>query len=322
MLNQRMKAIYSVSVVLGILLLWPLFSKFLPVSNILLSEILVFGLFGAAFNLALGYTGVLSFGHAAYFGMGAYATALCYNAGVPLELCMLFGVLLGTAAGMLIGFLAFRGSGPYFAITTLAMSMVFYYSAALWISVTNGHEGITGLPKMELFIGIHLHTFVQKYYFILLVVGLATYALWRLINSPFGKVLLAVRENDQRALTCGYNVFWVKWCSFVFSSAFSALAGCLFVVLFEICDTSILYWHMSGLVLVITLFGGTGRFMGPFIGALVFLLMKDKLSLYIEHWEFFTGSFFVLIVLVLPMGILGSITATLKLRANKTKTTA
>jgi branched-chain amino acid transport system permease protein len=223
---------------------------------------------------------------------------------------------------MLIGFLAFRGSGPYFAITTLAMSMVFYYIAALWISVTNGHEGITGLPKMELFIGIHLHTFVQKYYFILLVVGLATYALWRLINSPFGKVLLAVRENDQRALTCGYNVFWVKWCSFVFSSAFSALAGCLFVVLFEICDTSILYWHMSGLVLVITLFGGTGRFMGPFVGALVFLLMKDKLSLYIEHWEFFTGAFFVLIVLVLPMGILGSITETIKLRAHKAKTTA
>jgi branched-chain amino acid transport system permease protein len=322
MLNPRMKAIYSVCVVLGILLLWPLFSRFLPVSNILISEILVFGLFGAAFNLALGYTGVLSFGHAAYFGMGAYATALCYNAGIPLELCMLFGVLLGTAAGMFIGFLAFRGSGPYFAITTLAMSMVFYYIAALWISVTNGHEGITGLPKMELFIGIHLHTFVQKYYFILFVVGIATYALWRLINSPFGKVLLAVRENDQRALTCGYNVFWVKWCSFVFSSAFSALAGCLFVVLFEICDTSILYWHMSGLVLVITLFGGTGRFMGPFVGALVFLLMKDKLSLYIEHWEFFTGSFFVLIVLVLPMGILGSITATLKLKANKSKTTA
>ena len=322
MLNQRKKTIYSVCLVLGILLLWPLLSKFLPISNILLSEILVFGLFGAAFNLALGYTGVLSLGHAAYFGIGAYTTALCYNAGVPLELCMLFGILLGMAAGMLIGFLAFRGSGAYFAITTLAMSMVFYYIACLWISLTNGHEGITGLPKMELLIGIPLHSFVQKYYFILFVVGIATYGLWRLINSPFGKVLLAVRENEQRALTCGYNVFWVKWCSFVFSSAFSALAGCLFVVLFEICDTSILYWHMSGLVLVITLFGGTGRFMGPFVGALVFLLMKDKLSLYIEHWEFFTGAFFVLIVLVLPMGILGSITETLKLRVHKSKTTA
>ncbi|MDQ1335693.1 MAG: Branched-chain amino acid transporter permease [Thermodesulfobacteriota bacterium] len=322
MVNPRIKAIYPGCLVLGILLLWPLLSRFLPISNLLLSEILVFGLFGTAFNLALGYTGVLSFGHAAYFGIAAYTTALCYNAGIPLELCLLFGILLGTAAGMLIGFLAFRGTGAYFAITTLAMSMVFYYIAALWISMTNGHEGITGLPKMELFIGIPLHTFVQKYYFILFVVGIGTYALWRLINSPFGKVLLAVRENDQRALTCGYNVFWIKWCSFVFSSAFSALAGCLFVVLFEICDTSILYWHMSGLVLVITLFGGTGRFMGPFVGALVFLLMKDKLSLYIDRWEFFTGAFFVLIVLVLPMGILGSITKTLRLWAGKSKTRA
>ena len=322
MLNQKTKVIYSVCLILGILLLWPFLSNFLPISNILLSEILVFGLFGAGFNLALGYTGVLSLGHAAYFGMGAYTTALCYNAGVPLELCIIFGILLGTAAGMLIGFLAFRGAGAYFTITTLAMSMVFYYIAALWISMTNGHEGITGLPKMALSIGIPLHSFVQKYYFILFMVGIATYALWRLINSPFGKVLMAVRENDQRALSCGYNVFWVKWCSFVFSSAFSALAGCLFVVLFEICDTSILYWHMSGLVLVITLFGGTGRFMGPFVGALVFLLMKDKLSLYIEHWEFFTGAFFVLIVLVLPMGILGSITNALKQKAQKAKTTA
>lgn len=317
MYKEQIRSSYPIFLVLGVLLLWPLISGYTPLSILLLSEILVFGLFGVAFNLALGYTGVLSFGHAAYFGMGAYATALCYNAGVPLEFCIALGIVLGTAAGMVIGFLAFRGAGAYFAITTLAMSMVFYYVAALWISLTNGHEGITGLPKMELFLGINLHTFGQKYYFILAVVGFSIYALWRLINSPFGKVLQAVRENDQRALTCGYNVFWVKWCSFVFSSAFSALAGCLFVVLFEICDTSILYWHMSGLVLVITLFGGTGKFLGPFVGALVFLIMKDRLSLYIEHWEFFTGAFFVAIVLLLPKGILGSIAEAIKAKRQK-----
>ena len=301
----------TILIVLGLLMIWPLFSRHTPLSVSLLSEILIFGLFGIAYNIALGYTGVLSFGHAAYFGLGAYTTALCHNAGVPLELCIAFGILLGAAAGMVIGYLAFRGTGAYFAITTLAMSMVFYYVAALWISLTNGHEGITGLPKMELSLGIKLYSFEQKFYFILAIVGFCIYALWRLINSPFGKVLQAVRENDHRALTCGYNVFWVKWCSFVFSSGFSAMAGCLFVVLFEICDTSILYWHMSGLVLVITLFGGTGQFLGPLIGAFVFLMMKDKLSLYIEHWEFFTGAFFVAIVLILPKGILGSVVGAL-----------
>jgi branched-chain amino acid transport system permease protein len=234
-------------------------------------------------------------------------------------LSILLGIFLGTAAGMLIGFLALRGTGAYFAITTLSMSMVFYYVAALWISLTNGHEGITGLPKMKLFFGIQLQSFAQKYYFILITVSLSTYVLWRLINSPFGKALQAVRENEQRALTCGYNVFWVKWSSFVFSSVFSAIAGCLFVVLFGICDTSILYWHTSGLVLVITLFGGTGHFMGPFIGAMVFLLMKDKLSLHIEHWEFFTGAFFIAIVLLLPKGIMGSIAEVYRNKSHQEK---
>jgi branched-chain amino acid transport system permease protein len=317
MWKVKIKSSYAIFVVLGILALWPLTSGYTPITTMLLSEILVFGMFGISYNLALGYTGVLSFGHAAYFGLGAYSTALCYNAGLPLEVSILLGIVLGTTAGMIIGFLAFRGSGPYFAITTLAMSMVFYYIAALWISLTNGHEGITGLPKMELIIGLRLHSFQGKYYFILAIVALATYAQWRLINSPFGRVLQAVRENERRALTCGYNVFWVKWCSFVFSALFSALAGCLFVVLFEICDTSILYWHMSGLVLVITLFGGAGQFFGPYVGALVFLLMKDKLSLYIEHWEFFTGAFFVAIVLILPKGILGSIAEAWKLKTSE-----
>lgn len=307
MLTEKIRSNFALIPLFTILLVFPLFSRYTPVSDMLLSEILVFGLFSVAYNLALGYTGVLSFGHAAYFGLAAYTTALCYNAGAPLELCILLGIFLGTAAGMLIGFLALRGTGPYFAITTLSMSMVFYYIAALWISLTNGHEGITGLPKMKLYFGVQLQSFAEKYYFILIIVSLSTYALWRLINSPFGKALQAVRENEQRALTCGYNVFWVKWSSFVLSSTFSSVAGCLFVVLFGICDTSILYWHTSGLVLVITLFGGTGHFLGPLVGAMVFLLMKDKLSLYIEHWEFFTGAFFITIVLLLPKGIMGSI---------------
>lgn len=305
----RLKTCYAVVIGIVLLITLPLISEVIPLSIPLASEILVFGLFAMSFNLALGYTGVISFGHAAFFGVGAYVTAICLKYfQLPLEASMILGALSATVAGVIIAFLALQSSGAYQAVITLSMSMVFYYIAHMWVSVTGGHDGMTGIPALKLFIGIPLTgASFNKYYFLLFIFLLCVFLQWRIVNSPFGKVMEAARENDQRAQTCGYNTYWVKWNAFILSAFFSGVAGTLLLVFLEFCDVYILYWMTSGTVLVITLFGGAGTFSGPFIGALVFLAMKDGLSRYIEHWEVFTGFFFVALILFLPKGIMGSI---------------
>ncbi|RJX36534.1 MAG: branched-chain amino acid ABC transporter permease [Desulfarculus sp.] len=303
----------------GLLVFWPMVSRVVPLSVPLMCEILIFGLFAMGFNIALGYTGVMSLGHAAFFGVGAYTTGICLKLyGWPLEVSMLAGVTAAVLAGMLVAILAFQATGAYRLIITLAMSMVFYYISQVWVSLTGGHDGLTGIPTLKLTLGVTLtNNLINKYYFILAIFLICIYLLWRLVNSPFGKAMVAVRENEQRSQTCGYNTYWIMWWSFVISALFSGVAGALFLVFLEFCDVYILYWLMSGTVLVITLFGGTRVFLGPFVGALVFTLMRDNLSLYIEHWEVFTGLFFVAIVLFLPKGILGSLMDKLRPKASR-----
>jgi branched-chain amino acid transport system permease protein len=313
------KLSYSVWIGAIILISLPLLSKVIPLSIPLFCEILIFGLFAMAFNLSLGYTGVISFGHAAFFGIGAYATGILLKYfNLPLEVSMIFAAIVATAAGVIIAFLALQSGGAYRAVITLSMSMVFYYIAHMWVDVTGGHDGMTGIPALKLSIGIPLTgNSINKYYFILIVSFLCVFILWRIVNSPFGKVMEALRENDQRAQTCGYNTYWVKWFAFIISAFFSGIAGSLLVVFLEFCDVYVLYWMTSGTVLIITLFGGTNTFFGPFVGALVFLIMKDRLSRYIEHWEVFTGFFFVAIILFLPKGIMGSLLTALKPKRKK-----
>lgn len=291
------------------LVCWPWIHQFTPISLPLMCEIIIFGLFALAYNLALGYTGVISLGHAAFFGVGAYTTGICLKEfGMPLELSIIVGIFAAGVSGVIIAFFAFQAKGPYRLIITLAMSMVFYYVAQVWVDLTGGHDGMTGIPMLELSFGIPLtNQLTNKYYFLLTMFMASVFILWRIVNSPFGRVMVAIRENDQRAQTCGYNTYWVMWWSFVLSAVFSGVAGAMFLVFLEFCDVHILYWLTSGMVLVITLFGGTKVFLGPFIGALVFIVMKDNLSRYIEHWEVFTGVFFIIIVLFMPKGILGSI---------------
>ena len=305
MLNSKSLAVGG----LLILVLVPMMSQVLPISVPLACEILIFGLYAMAYNLTLGYPGIISLGHAAFFGVGAYTTGICLKFfGLPLELSLLAGVLAAVLTGMLMATLALQTAGAYLLIITLATSMVFYYVAQVWVDVTGGHDGMTGIPRLELLFGVPLtNQMTYKYYFILGVFAICVFLMWRLVNSPLGKAMLAVRENEQRAQTCGYNTYWIKWWSFVASALFSGVAGGLFLVFLEFCDVHILYWLMSGTALVITLFGGTRVFLGPFVGALVFTLMRDSLSQYIQHWEVFTGFFFVAIVLFLPKGIAGSI---------------
>jgi branched-chain amino acid transport system permease protein len=296
---------------LAVLIALPLISQVIPLSIPLACEILIFGLYAMAYNLTLGYTGIISLGHAAFFGVGAYVTGICLKFfGLPIELALLAGILGAVLAGMLMGTLALQATGAYLLIITLATSMVFYYVAQVWVDVTGGHDGMTGIPRLTLFFGMTLtgKTF-NKYYFILFIFLVCTFLMWRVVNSPLGKAMVAVRENDQRAQTCGFNTYWIKWWSFFFSALFSGAAGGMFLVFLEFCDVHILYWTMSGTALVITLFGGTRVFLGPFVGALVFTMMRDSLSQYIQHWEVFTGFLFVAIVLFLPQGIAGSAVA-------------
>lgn len=292
-----------------LLALAPALSGVLPVSIPLVCEILIFGLYAMAYNLALGYTGIVSLGHAAFFGVGAYTAGICLKFfDLPLELALLAAVAAAMLAGMLMATLALKATGAYLLIITLATSMVFYYVAQVWVEVTGGHDGMTGIPSLKLLFGVELtNQMTNKYYFILGVFALCLLIMWRLVNAPLGKAMLAVRENEQRAQTCGYNTYWIKWWAFVSSALFSGVAGGLFLVFLEFCDVHILYWLMSGTALVITLFGGTRVFLGPFVGALVFTLMRDSLSHYIQHWEVFTGFFFIAIVLFLPKGIAGSL---------------
>jgi branched-chain amino acid transport system permease protein len=313
-ISSRMSTPYMMAGGLGLLILWPWISGYTPLSTPLVCEILIYGLFATAYNLALGYTGVISLGHAAFFGVGAYMTGISLKIfALPLELSVIIGILGATAAGVIIALLAFQATGAYRLIITLAASMIFYYIAQMWVDLTGGHDGMTGIPVLKLSFGLPLTgALISKYYFILAVFLVSMFVQWRIVNSPFGKVMEAVRENDQRAQTCGFNTYWVKWWSFVLSALFSGVAGSLLLVFLEFCDVHILYWLTSGIVLVMTLFGGTSVFLGPFIGALVYLIMKDGLSRYIEHWEVFTGFFFVAIVLFLPKGIMGSITAALR----------
>jgi len=292
-----------------ILVSLPLIAQVVPVSIPLVCEILIFGLYAMAYNLTLGYTGEISLGHAAFFGVGAYVTGICLKFfGLPLELALLAGLVAAVLAGMLMATLALQATGAYLLIITLCTSMVFYYVAQVWVDVTGGHDGMTGIPRLTLFFGVTLTgKMFNKYYFILVIFALCTFLMWRLVNSPLGRAMVAVRENEQRAKTCGFNTYWIKWWSFVFSSLFTGAAGGLFLVFLEFCDVHILYWLMSGTALVITLFGGTRVFLGPFVGALVFTVMRDSLSQYIQHWEVFTGLLFVAIVLFLPKGIAGSV---------------
>lgn len=296
----------------GLVLLfsWPFIAKYTPIFTPLATEILIFSLFGVAYNLSLGYTGLVSLGHAAFFGFGGYFTgALLKLFGIPLLLCLPLSVAASALLGALMGFICLRKTGVYFALVTLALSQMLYYVAQMWTDITGGHEGMVGIPRLR--IGPHIELTGNSeilYWFVASVVVISMYIMWRVINSPFGRVMQAVRENEERAKTCGYNTARVKYLAFVISAAFSGLAGSVCLISQEFFSIDNINWTLSGTVLIITLFGGTEVFLGPFVGALLFLLMKDSLSHYFQYWQILTGIIFIAIVIFLPEGILGSIT--------------
>ena len=275
-------------------------------------RVIVLGLAAMALNFLLGYTGVLSFGHAAYFGLGAYGAGMTIRYLVPSTgLGIVVGTLVGTIAAALIGPLIVRLRGVYFAMVTIAFGQVFYFIAFRWNSVTGGDDGLTGWTRMPLHLGFTtvdiLHNPRAFYYLILAIFAIAVGVMAWLLRSPFGRTLIAIRENERRARFLGVPVDQHIWMSWVISCCFVSLAGVLYALLNNFVDPRALYWTQSGDFVIMAVLGGMRSFWGPLIGAAVFVVLQDYLSSQTENWMSFVGLFFVLVVLFFPRGILGAI---------------
>ncbi len=286
---------------------------FLVPYKALASQVLIFGLFALGFNLLYGYTGLLSFGHAAYYGLGAYGTgiALAKLKLGSLWLGLAAGPLLAVLGGAAIGFFCLRRRGIYFAMLTLAFAQLLYFIAFHLADITGGDDGLRGIPQLPVNLfgwTISIESPLAFYYFAFALVCLSVAGLKRILDSPFGSVLRAIRENGDRAAACGYDVRRIKHLSFVFSALFAGLAGALDALRLAVVPVESLYWVTSGQVVIMTLLGGAGTFFGPFVGAGTFLLLEDRLSAFTERWPIAIGLIFMTFVLFLPKGIWGTLT--------------
>ena len=271
----------------------------------LLSEMVIFSVFAIGFNLLLGYTGILSFGHAAYFGLAGYTMALLLiHSQLPLWAAMLAGVLAAGVAAMIIGLLIIRKAGIYFAMLTIAFGQMFFFVAMRWKSVTGGEDGLSDIPRKTLF-GIDLSSPVRFYYFTAVVCLAAAVVAWRVINSKFGEVLRAIRENEARCAAIGYDVRRYKLASFVIAALFAAVSGTLYVLLLRYAFPQTMDWIRSGNVVVMSLVGGLGTFSGPIVGASLITFLNNYISFHTKYWQLVMGAVFVVFVLFFPRGIAG-----------------
>jgi branched-chain amino acid transport system permease protein len=276
---------------------------------VFLMKALCFALFACAFNLLIGYVGLLSFGHAAYFGAAAYVTAYALKAWGfdPLS-----GILLGTAAatllGAVFGWLAIRRQGIYFAMVTLALAQMVYF-VALQAPFTGGEDGIQAVPRGYLFGVIDLGQPYAMYYFVLAVFLIGFAIIYRTIDSPFGQVLQAIRENEPRAISLGYKTEHYKLVAFILSAALAGLAGSTKSLVFQLASLTDVQWQMSGEVVLMTLLGGLGTVLGPVVGAFISISMENYLAQYGSWVTVIQGTIFVFCVLTFRRGVVGEIIA-------------
>ncbi len=307
---KRVPAVAWTGLIWLVLLTMPYWMRAVGGYTELASRVLVLGLAAMSLNFLLGFTGVLSFGHAAYFGLGAYGAAMTIKYIAPsTPLGILVGVATGTLAAMVIGALIARLRGVYFAMVTIAFGQVFYFIAFRWNSVTGGDDGVTGWKRQALDLGLAKIDLLGNdkafYYFILACFAIAVTLMWLLLRSPFGRTLLAIRENERRARFLGVPVERHIWLSFVISCCFVSLAGTLYALLNNFTDPRALRWDQSGNFVIMAVLGGMRSFWGPLIGAAIFVVLQDYVSSHTENWMSFIGLFFVLVVLFFPRGVLG-----------------
>jgi branched-chain amino acid transport system permease protein len=278
------------------------------------SRVLVLGLGAMSLNFLLGFTGVLSFGHAAWFGLGAYACGLTLKFIAPsTPLGLLAGTLIGGIAGALLGALLVRRRGVYFAMVTIAFGQVFYYIAFQWSSVTGGDDGLRGFARQPLDFGAFridlLHSDLAFYYFVLVCFAVVVAVMAFILRSPFGRTMIAIRENERRARFLGIPVELHIWIAFTLSCFFMAFAGGLYALLNNFADPRVLHYSLSGDFVIMAVMGGMRMFWGPLLGAVVFVVLQDYLSSVTVNWMSFIGVLIVFIVLFFPRGILGLVRA-------------
>ena len=292
--------------VLGVALLAAAPFFFYP---IFLMKILCFALFAAAFNLLLGYTGLLSFGHAAFFGGAAYVTAYSVKEwGLSPELGVLLGALAAAGLGLAIGALAIRRQGIYFAMITLALSQMVFF-VCLQAPFTGGEDGLQGVPRGYLFGIIDLSQPLAMYFFVLGTFLLALFAIHRIVHSPFGTILRSIRENEQRAISLGYSVGAYKLSAFVMSAALAGVAGGLKAIVFQFATLTDVTWQMSGEVILMTLLGGIGTMLGPVVGAGLVVAIQNSLATSAFPVTVITGLIFMVCVLLFRRGLVGELLA-------------
>ncbi|MBR0799385.1 branched-chain amino acid ABC transporter permease [Bradyrhizobium jicamae] len=300
---------HRASIAALVVLIFPLAMPF----TALAVNILIYGLYALGFNLVFGYLGLLSFGHAALFGTGAYLCGIAVvHFGWPWYAAIVAGVTGGLLIALVIGVLAIRTRGIYFAMVTMALSQCVYYLFYQAVDWTGGENGLRGINvrSIDLF-GLRLDFInpLTRYYVVATFVIAAFFVLSRILASPFGAVIEAVRENEMRARASGYDVTLTRLLTFVLSGGFCGLAGALQALHLSIVPIEIMHYETSGLVVMVALLGGMGTFFGPMVGAAVFLVLENLVSLWTVHWQLIVGAIFIACVLFFPTGIWGTLIA-------------
>jgi branched-chain amino acid transport system permease protein len=311
---RRRSALVTALVVLALLILAP----FIGLYPVFMMKALCFAIFACAFNLLLGYTGLLSFGHAAFLGSAAYGCGwLVRSAGWPPELGVLAGVAVAALLGLVVGFIAIRRQGIYFAMITLAMAQMVYF-VCLQAPFTGGEDGLQGVPRGRLFGVLPLASDLTLYFVVLAVFVAVFLFIMRVVHSPFGQVLKAIRENEPRAVSLGYDVDRYKLLAFVLSAALAGLAGALKTLVLGFATLSDVHWSLSGEVILMTLLGGLGTFAGPVVGSAVIIGLQNYLADRVGSWvTVIIGVIFVVCVLAFRRGFVGEYQAWVERRRER-----
>jgi branched-chain amino acid transport system permease protein len=294
-------------VALGVMIVFLLVAPY-ALYPVLLMQVMCFALFACAFNLLLGYVGLLSFGHAAYFGVASYVSAhFAKELGLTPELAIISGTIVAAALGFLFGSLAIRRQGIYFAMITLALAQLVYFVSVQWKSFTHGDDGIQAVPRGRLLGIISLADDRVLYYVVAAIFLFGFLMIYRIVHSPFGQVLKAIRENEPRAISLGYRVDQYKLAAFVLSAGLAGLAGATKAIVFQLASLTDVDWTMSGQVVLMTLVGGLGTVFGPVVGALVIILMQNYFATFGAWVTIMQGVIFVACVLLFRRGVIGEL---------------
>jgi branched-chain amino acid transport system permease protein len=285
-------------------------APFVGVYPVFLMKALCFALYACAFNLLIGYGGLLSFGHAMFLGVAGYASAYsAKNWGFPPEAAILFATALSALLGLVSGLVAIRRQGIYFAMITLALSQMIFFFCLQATSITGGEDGIQSVPRGRMFGVLDLSNTLVMYYVVLAIFLAAFLLIHRIIHSPFGNVLKTIRDNEPRAISLGYDAERYKLLAFVLSATLTGLAGATKAIVFQLASLTDVHWSMSGEVVLMTLLGGMGTIFGPVVGAFILIGMENYLAGFGQWVTVITGVIFVFCVMALRKGIVGELGA-------------